>query len=255
MVTESKALALRSIDEASSLAAKIAESTLIPKAMQKRLPDVLVAILAGQEMGLAPMASLRSIHVVEGKPIMSADGMVAIILGSGKAQYFDRIEATDKSVTYETLRIGSKTPQRCTWTMEMAKIAAVNNKDNWRCYPRQMLAARAKAELARDVYPDVLAGCYTEDEAEEFDRIARQPVATEDAIDAEIVDAPPEIEAMRSASTIDELKALSAALAARKLPPGQARDAAAAVYKERIDWLRKQPADTANAAAPQETAP
>jgi hypothetical protein len=193
-VSESKALAIvpRTFDEVTTIAEKIAGSSLLPKGMQGKVPDVLVTIMAGQEMGFSPMASLRAFHVIEGKPVLSADGMVALALGSGKCVYFDRVEESDTAVTYETLRTGSKVPRRCTWTWDMAKRAALHLKDNWRLYPRAMLASRAKAELARDVYPDVLAGCYTEEELEgrqsaDALRVERHPVARPDVIDAEVV--------------------------------------------------------------------
>lgn len=163
---ESKSLAIvpKTLAEATDLAERLSKSSLLPKDMVGKMPDVLVTILAGQEMGFTPMASLRAFHVIGGKPVLGADGMVALVLGSGKAEYFDRIAESDTEVTYETKRVGSKTPRRCTWTMQMAKNAALHQKDNWRTFPRAMLASRAKSELARDVYPDVLAGCYTTEE-------------------------------------------------------------------------------------------
>lgn len=204
--TTALAITPRTIDEATSLAERLSKSSLLPKAMQGKMPDVLVTILAGQEMGLSPMASLRSFHVIEGKTVLGADGMVALVLGSGKAEYFERVEESDTSVTYETKRVGALKPRRCTWTLQMAKAAALNAKDNWRLYPRAMLASRAKSELARDVYPDVLAGCYTEDEQEYI----RTPT---DAIDAEFVEVEPaELAQIDTFETEADLKAFAAVL-------------------------------------------
>lgn len=203
----------RTVEECTDLAERFSKSTLLPKSMQGKMPDVLVTIMAGQEMGLAPMASLRAIHVIEGKPVLSADGMIAIILGSGKAVYFERVEESDTAVTYETLRVGAKTPRRCTWTMAMAKTAGLHLKDNWRGYPRSMLASRAKAELARDVYPDILMGVYTDEESQAFlprpEYRAPAP-ANSDVIDAEIVPAVEldEFSAIEAAESVEALKAL-----------------------------------------------
>lgn len=250
-MSDSKALSIvpRTIDESADLAERFSKSTLLPKSMQGKAPDVLVTIMAGAEMGLSPMASLRAIHVIEGKPVLSADGMTAIVLGSGKAVYFERVEESDKSVTYETLRVGAKTPRRCTWTIEMAKAAALHLKDNWRAHPRAMLAARAKGELARDVYPDVLMGCYIE---EEIGSPAHRPeyvppVREPDAIDAEIVPSfadSPDAESIRNASTIDELKAVAKAISALKLT-GSAKEAANNMYRSRMDELKAPAAEPA----------
>ena len=246
----SLAIIPRTLDESADLAERFAKSTLLPKSMQGKAPDVLVTIMAGAEMGLAPMASLRSIHVIEGKPVLSADGMIAIILGSGKAVYFSRVEESDTSVTYETLRVGAKSPQRCTWTLVMAKSAGLHLKDNWRAYPRAMLASRAKAELARDVFPDVLAGCYTIEESESFNSAPRPeyqaPAKVERIDDAEIVTPiDSALASIADAETVEELKALTKSLA--KLSNGD-KTAALAAYKERLAVLEHVPAPVANGA-------
>ena len=237
----SLAIVPKTLAECTSLAEILSKSDLIPKELRGKIPNVLMTIMAGQEMGLTPMASLRSFHVIEGKPVMGADGMVALVLGSGKAVYFDRIAESATSVTYETLRVGSKTPRQCTWTIDMAKTAGVHLKDNWRSYPRAMLAARAKSELARDVYPDILAGCYT---AEEIDaEYAREPRAPVDAVDAEIVSETKVEHAIlatiRTAESVEQLKGMVREIAALS---GSDRDDAKEAYQGRMTFLRARDA-------------
>ncbi len=238
-MSDSKALALvpRTLDEVNDLAERFSKSTLLPKSMQGKAADVLVTIMAGSELGLSPMASLRAIHVIEGRPVLSADGMVAIVLGSGKAKYFVRIEESDAAVTYETCRVGTDVPRRTTWTMQMAKAAALHLKDNWRAHPRAMLAARAKSELARDVFPDVLMGCYTMDEIEHPETsnaprtvhaqpspsadIARQARNDDIVVDAEVVSEmiePPELTQIDSVETLEQLNELALKLASLDAP-------------------------------------
>jgi hypothetical protein len=93
--------------------------------------------------------------------------MVAVVLASGKAEYFEQIESTAERATYATKRKGSQREQRATFTIEDARMAGLSG-DNWKKYPAAMLRARAKAILARDAYPDALAGCYETDEARDF---------------------------------------------------------------------------------------
>jgi hypothetical protein len=173
----------KTFDEAQRMSAVYAKSNLLPVDLRGKEPDVFVTIMAGQELGLPPMASLRSIHVVKGKPVLSADAMVAVALRSGQCEYFRRVSADNISATYETKRVGSE-PTRATWTIEDAKTAQLLSNDNWKKYPRAMLKARCKAELARDVYPDVLAGVYEEGEAREFEG----PQEPSEYIDAEVVE-------------------------------------------------------------------
>lgn len=265
MVAESTALTVvkRSDDDLVALAERLSKSTLLPKSMQGKMPDVLVTIMAGQEMGLAPMASLRAFHVIEGKPVISSDGMVALVISSGKAAYFDCVSESDASVTYETLRVGSKAPQRCTWTMEMARAAALHQKDNWRLYKRQMLGSRCRSELSRRVYPDVLMGCYSDDEGVGW----REPSGAEparpvesprsDVIDAEFTETravpaplnpavPPLLAKIAAAATIEELKGYAAEFAAMKLGrPGMTEyDTVNDAYKARLQWIKAQPVPT-----------
>lgn len=181
----------RNLEEVRTLSATIAKSSLLPDALRGKEADVLVSIMAGQELGLSPMAALRGVHVVKGKPVLAADTMVGVVLGSGLADYFTCIAETATSVTYETKRRGAPQPQQCTWTMEDAKRAGLDG-DNWRKYPRAMLKARCKAMLARDCYPDVLAGCYEEGEGADLAR-ERGPRAAvhADVPDAELVSETP----------------------------------------------------------------
>lgn len=245
MSGDGKALAIipRTVDEVSSLAERFAKSALIPIDLRNKAADVFVTLLAGQELGLSPMAALRSIHVVKGKPILAADAMVGLALASGRCEYFRPVSKTATSVTYETKRVGSE-PVTLTWSMEDATRAGLGGGDNWRKYPRAMLAARCKAELARDVYPDVLAGVYEEGEAAEVDPSARvqprvaAPAPAEDVIDveAEVVpafDLDGAITALREAETPDELRKIASGMKA----PESARGALKVAYRTRMDAL------------------
>lgn len=234
----STALAIipRTVDEVSSLSSRFHKSTLIPAKLRQNESDVFVTILAGQELGLSPMASLRGVNVIEGRPTLAADTMVALVLGSGKAEYFRCVEGTDKKATYETKRIGG-TPEQVTWTIEDATRAGLTGKDNWKKYPRAMLKARCRAELARDVYPDVLAGCYEHSEADEI-----VPYRDSGIIEAESVDVidvkdgslDEALVAIRETETVDDLRNLSARFAEEfKNASASVQEQIAAAWKER----------------------
>jgi len=239
----------RTLDEVVKLSETLAKSSLLPEALRGKVPEVMMQIMAGSELGLAPMASLRSFHIISGKPVMSADAMVAVVLASGKCEYFRRVEESDDRVTYATKRKGE--PERkCTWTMEMAKSAALHQKDNWRLFKRAMLAGRSKSELARDVYPDVLAGVFTADEVGERDHGPSS--AHVDAIDAEFTDSPtpppfspadyPEIADLEAATTIERCKEIAAVFAKRSLRPGHpAYEVMMAKYKAQVAEIKKRP--------------
>jgi len=156
----------RSIDEALALAEHIVSSGLTPSAV-KTPAQALVIMMTGAELGMSPMGALRQIHVIEGRPSLSADLLVALVLKSGFAEHFSCVESTNDRAVWSTRRRGESHEVECEWTFGDAKRANLVNKDNWKKYPRAMLSHRASAELARRVYPDVVGGHYTPDEIEE----------------------------------------------------------------------------------------
>lgn len=153
-------LSPRSMTEAEALATHAAKSGLCAV---RDPSQALVVLMTGMELGLSPMQSFRGIHVVNGKPVLSADLLVGIVRASGICQSWQTLESTVERCTIETQRIGDATPTRKTWTMEDAKRARLSTQV-WGSYPAQMLRHRCAADLAREVYPDLAMGLYTPDE-------------------------------------------------------------------------------------------
>lgn len=154
----------RNISEALQLAKLLVESKLLPRGVAT--PQAAFAIIAtGRELGMTAMQSLRSIHVIEGKPTLSADLIAALCKSRcDVCSYFMLVESTTTSATYETQRVGDPKPTTMSFTMEDATRAGLQGKDNWRKYPAAMLRARCITALARAVYPDLAMGIYDEDE-------------------------------------------------------------------------------------------
>lgn len=126
---------------------------------------VLSTVMLGRELGLPAMASLRSVHVIEGRHALSASAMVALVLKSGLAEYFEPVSFDERQATYVTKRKGGRGEMTLQHTIEMAQQAGfVKEKSGWAKNPVDMLCARASARLARMVYPDILAGLYTPEE-------------------------------------------------------------------------------------------
>ena len=138
------------------LAEKIAGTDFVPTALRGRPEAVLACILAGHEAGVSPMQALSKIHIIEGRPAMSAELMRALVMQHGHELIYSEVSTT--SVTAEGRRKGSERWTKVTWTMDDARRGGLDGKQNWRKWPRAMLIARATAELCRMVFPDVLAG-------------------------------------------------------------------------------------------------
>lgn len=163
----------RDFNELERLAKRCVDSRLFKVAS----PDAaLVIMLTGASLGLSPVASLRGIHVIEGKSVLSSDLLVAVVLKSGQCQRWTVVETTPTRCVIEAHRKGQPSPHRHEWTMDMARRAGLDRKDNWVKYPGAMLRARCSSELARIVFPDVMFGVFVEGELDG------------DAYDAEPVD-------------------------------------------------------------------
>src|SRR4051812_37817566 len=81
--------------EAKDAAKELARSHLAPKALWGKPEDVLLVIWAGREFGLGAMQSLRGIEIIEGKPVLKADLMVALAVGrKDVCEYFTKVEST-----------------------------------------------------------------------------------------------------------------------------------------------------------------
>jgi len=142
--------------QAWGLAERIAQTDFVPPALRGKPEAVLACILAGHEAGVSPMQALAKIHVIEGRPAMSAELMRAIVLRAGHEIWLEESSST-KAVACGK-RAGRIRTSRVEWTMDDAKRAQLDQRQNWRKFPRAMLAARATAELCRSLFPDVLAG-------------------------------------------------------------------------------------------------
>ena len=157
----------RDIGEGYQLAKLLVASGLMPRGVQR--PEAAFAIIAaGRELGLTAMQSLRSIHIIEGKPTLSADLVAALCKSRPDVcVYFRLVESTDKVARYETQRKGEPCPTAMTFSWDDATRADVTGKDNWKKYPAAMLRARCITALARAVYPDLAMGVYDPDEVAE----------------------------------------------------------------------------------------
>lgn len=118
--------------------------------------DATAQILMGDELGLSPLASLRSLFVVHGTPSMYTRTMVALVQSHGHEVW---TEATsDASVTVCGRRRGSENVERSTWTTARAQKAKYTGNPKYQTNPQEMLYAKAAGEVCRKIAADVLAG-------------------------------------------------------------------------------------------------
>lgn len=139
----------------------LVKTGFLPKAIDT--PEKAVAIiLTGRELGIGTMQALRSIDVINGKPTVSPQLMLALINQSGQLENLS-IQQDDAGVTCAMKRKNRDAHSEYFGFVE-AKQLGLDGKDNYRKQPFTMFRWRAVASCARVVFPDVILGLYTPDE-------------------------------------------------------------------------------------------
>jgi len=122
-------------------------------------PRILAIILAGQEMGLPPMLSLRSLYMVRGRIEITAQGMLAIAVKQGLIKAWGFKERSSKQATFWAERKDGLRME-ASFTLQEAEELGVTGREVWRRAPADMLAAKAIARCLRLACPEIFAGVY-----------------------------------------------------------------------------------------------
>jgi hypothetical protein len=264
------ALTPTSLAEAMEFAGMMSKSSIVPKDYQGQPGNILVAVQWGAEIGLAPLQAMQSIAVINGRPAVWGDAMLALVRGSGLLEYI-REDISEAGATVRIKRRGEVEAVR-EYTVEDAKRAGLWGKAGpWQQHPKRMMQMRARAFALRDVFPDVLRGVHVAEEvidlpAEPAAAVIDQPSATEptkakptradrarDALARKAPTIPPPslglvLGQIGAAASIEALAA--AGDVAAKLERDDDKARARAAYKDRLAELQAPPPDTAPAPPP-----
>ena len=154
------------------LAEALIQSGMMPDHI--RNPGAVVAtVLSGQELGLGPMASIRTIHMVKGRPVIGADAQLALLHRAGISSRW--LETSDTVARLALWRHDPADSAEWSYTIADAKRAGLEGRDVWRKHTAAMLRARCISSAARGYAPEVLMGVYTPDEALEIDPAGYEP--------------------------------------------------------------------------------
>lgn len=153
------------LQEAMSYAKLIADSDLVPVKDYKGKPgNVLIAIQMGLELGLKPLQSLQNIAVINGRPCIWGDAMLAIVKSHPDFEFIK--EWQKDNIAHCTIKRKNEPEQTRSFSKDQAKIAGLLGKAGpWTTYPERMLQMRARAFCCRDVFPDALKGIHSAEES------------------------------------------------------------------------------------------
>ena len=172
----------RNFDEAVKFSELIAKSSLVPKDFQNKAGDILIAVQMGAELNLPPMQALQNIAVINGRPSVWGDSVLAIIKTHPDYEYIKEViigEGVERKARC-TLKRKGEAEHVVEFSFEDAKRAGLSSKPGpWTNYPDRMLQMRARGFCCRDVFPDALKGIITAEEAQDIPP-ERMPISVTD---------------------------------------------------------------------------
>jgi hypothetical protein len=131
----------------------------------KQASQAFAKIVAGQELGIEPFQAMSNIHIIQGKPTLSAHVMALLVQRSGFASY--RVKRLDDDCC-EIEFIVNGLVNISKWDTNDTKKAKLTNLHT--TYPRNMNFARAMSNGVKWFCPGVIGGsAYVEGEIPEPD--------------------------------------------------------------------------------------
>lgn len=201
------------LTEAMNLAGMLAQSGMVPKAYINNPNATLVAMMMGSELGLNPIQSLQNIAVINGKPSIYADALLALVQNHPKfGGHEESFDETMMTATCTVWRKGDDKKHSVSFSQKDAVTAQLWGKSGpWSQYPKRMLMWRARGYALRDKFADALGGLITAEEAMDMPSEPKVISPTETALIA----AP---EKKKAAVTDDRLEVAIAKIAAGDYP-------------------------------------
>jgi len=160
-------------EDAQRIARMVVEAGLQPKGLDTQAQVTLV-IMAGLEVGLPPIQALQSIALINGKPCLYGDGMLAVVRRSGLLEHSsetlkegDGVNGLPEGEMVATCRLKRKYGGQTVRTFSVADAKVANlwgrrgrsgEPTPWVTHPKRMLMFRARGFALRDAFTDVLKG-------------------------------------------------------------------------------------------------
>ncbi len=159
---------------------RIATTSFVPDGMRGNGGAVLACLQTGLELGVPPMAALRNIHIIQGRPSLSADLMLALAHATKDLETYD--EYYDAKTFIASVTIKRRGRPEKTYTFSKAEADLVPAKENdraiklsekttYKAWPQRMYLMRARTTGLRTEFPDLFAGMYSPEEIRDADEV------------------------------------------------------------------------------------
>lgn len=183
---------------AAGIGTALSRTSFVPKAFQGKPEECAAALLLGDELGLSPLAALRSIYVISGTPALYARTMVAVVQSHGHEVV--PVKETPTEVVVKGRRAGSDEWVQSSWTTDRARRAGYTANKKYETDPQAMLYARAASDVCRRIAADALLGIpYTVEEIEleapaPTRRVSRTTAMQREPVEGPALDEPTDVE-------------------------------------------------------------
>lgn len=184
-----RGIVLRSWQETWNFAVAVKNSGMAPQGLGTT-EKIAIAIQMGAELGLQPMTALSSIAVVNGRPSLWGDGLVARARNTGLIKRIEQWwEIDGKEIKPSDLPTYKKAPDSLTcvyaitradtgeviegrFSVAQAKDARLWDNDKkpiWRLYYQRMMLGRSRGFAIKDGVPEALSGFMLAEEAQDLE--------------------------------------------------------------------------------------
>ena len=129
----------------------------------KSQAQAMAIMLVAQADGTHPGKALQEYHIINDKPALKSEAMLARFLrAGGKVKWHEYSDKACKA-TFTHEQGGEVTVE---WTVEKAKKIGLLRNLVWAQYPAPMMRSRVVSEGIRTVYPVITSGMYAPEELE-----------------------------------------------------------------------------------------
>lgn len=157
------------------LATTLSAAAAVPAALRERPNDVFLVLLTARDLGVSLTTAIREFHVIDGKVTCSPKVRLGMVQQARLGRVWADPANDAESATWYAVRADdpTETVRVSTYSMDDARLVrarenkrdiTLDQKSNWRQFPRRMLSWRALGYLLDDVFPEVGAGLYSPDD-------------------------------------------------------------------------------------------
>lgn len=162
----------KSYNELGWIAERLSKTGMIPAQYKNKPDDCFAAIMMGAELGVSAMQALQGIAVINGRPAVWGDLMMAVCRAHDSCESIcEGNESDEKGILLwwcTAKRKGNPEQTRKFSRDDAAKANLWGKACPCTQYPSRMLQMRARAFCLRDVFSDALKGIASADEVQDM---------------------------------------------------------------------------------------